>query len=73
MDSAGVGALIGIGVMVCGVCSMVLYERKKAIENRWRRLWFRRHGELLLPVRQQNPLLVRSYRRFEMKQILPPK
>ena len=73
MDSAVTGALIGIGVMVCAVCSMVVYERKKAMKDRWKRLWFRRHGEPLLPVRQQKPLLVRSFRRFEMKHILPTK
>ena len=73
MDSAGIGALIGIGVMVCAVCSMVVYERKKAIRERWKRIWIHKRGEPLLPVRQQNPLLVRSSKKFEMKQILPRK
>lgn len=73
MDSAVTGALIGIGVMVCAVCSMVVYERKKAMKDRWKRIWIRKRGEPLLPVRQQNPLLVLSTKRFEMKQILPRK
>jgi hypothetical protein len=73
MDAAGIGALIGVSVMVCGVCSIGLYERKKTIQGRWRQICFRMYGGALLPVRQETPLLVPYHRKFEMKNILPPK
>jgi hypothetical protein len=53
MDPAGVGALIGVSIMVCGVCSCSLYDRYK--NRKPRRITF---VELKA---QRNPLLVKRH------------
>ncbi len=69
MDSAIIGALIGIGVMACGVCTITLHANWNFLRNKWRDL--RKQD---FPVAETNPLFVRqNSSQFKISKILPVK
>lgn len=74
MDPAGIGALIGIGVMICIVCSAVAHEKGSEYLNILKEKYqkYRHQRQPLLPVVKENPVLLRSNsKQFQMKEILP--
>ena len=76
MDPAGVGALIGIGVMACVFFTFVIREKGADCMNKLRETYqkYKNQRQPLLPVSKENPLLVRtSSKQFQMKEILPSK
>lgn len=76
MDSAILGALIGIGVMGCLALTTVFYEKGAEWKERLLRKWReRRHLHApLLPVVKENPVLIRSTsKQFQLRELLPLK
>ena len=76
MDPAGVGALLGFGIIGCLILSSVCYEKgrqwKEAFLKRWNSS--RKLQTPLLPVTSSNPLLVRSNsKQWKVKETLPSK
>lgn len=70
MDAGLIGALIGVGVMVCISGSYILHEYASAIKKRWKRFFQQPQRQPLLPVAQQKPLLVRTVsKQFQMKDL----
>jgi hypothetical protein len=70
MDPGGLGALIGVSVMVFIVCAGIAREKGDKwvakLKQEWKTLCV--HS----PVINQNPILVRSTsKQFQMKEILP--
>lgn len=73
MDPGGIGALIGIGIMVCVICTSILYEKTENIKVRFKRFTasWNHEQKPLLPVSKTNPVLVKSLsKQFQMKDIL---
>ncbi len=75
MDPGGIGALIGIGVMVCGAISYCVYDNRTDILRRIRQ-YFSNHAQQkpLLPVVKENPLFVRRMsKQWKVKEIIVSK
>lgn len=75
MDAAVTGALIGIGMMGCLVCTVFCYEKAKPWSQtiREKYLTYRQQRQPLLPISQTNPLIVTQKKHFEMKKIITKK
>ena len=66
MDPAVSGALIGIGILVCGASASVAYKKARQLVNT-----LKQQRQTLLPVVKENPVLVRlPSKQFQMKQLL---
>ena len=60
------GALIGIGVMVCGILSFSAFDRWKSIKEQWKTLF--------TPSHQENPVLLRRIsKQWKVKEIIVSK
>jgi hypothetical protein len=73
MDSGGLGALIGIGIMACGVCTIVLREKGGEFVIRIQKKYttYRQPKNSLLPITKNNPIVVStSLKHFQMKELL---
>ena len=73
MDPGATGAIIGVGIIFCVVCSSLLYERADRISNRVKKYWksWQKEKTPLLPISKQNPILVNiSSKHFQMKQLI---
>jgi hypothetical protein len=75
MDAGLLGGLIGVGVMVCGACLCVVFEKGgdilKTMRKKIARLTTQKQA---LPLATTNPLLVRvQSKQFQMKELLPSK
>lgn len=76
MDPAGIGALIGIGVMVCIVCTAFVHERGSEYWNILKEKYqqYRHQRQPLLPVTKENAVLLRSNsKQFQMKELFQSK
>lgn len=75
MDAGLTGGLIGIGVMGCGVLTILCYEKAtpwcKSIKRKISS--YRQQRQPLLKVTNTNPLLVTRSKQFQMKQLLQKK
>lgn len=62
MDPGAIGALIGIGVMVCLACTTVLYEKGSSLMKKVKITFqnYKQQNQPLLPVTKDNPVLLRS-------------
>jgi hypothetical protein len=74
MDAGLVGALIGIGVMGCGILTVVCYEKGRQLKQAWLRKYqsWKQANQPLLPTVKQNPVLVKRAQ-FQMKELLQTK
>lgn len=73
MDPGAVGALIGIGVMVCIVCTGVLHEKGSELLRKARTSFqkYKQQKQPLLVVTKDNPVLVRSgLNQWKMRELL---
>ncbi len=76
MDPGGLGALIGISVMVCIVCTAVAREKGGEFINKLKKKYqiYKQQKQPLLPVTQTNPVLLRTpSKQFQMKELLGSK
>lgn len=76
MDAGLIGGLIGVGVMVCIIGTATCYEKGAAYVAYWKKrvASYRQHRQPLLPVVQENPVLVRtSSKQWKMKELVASK
>ncbi len=76
MDPGGLGALIGISVMVCAVCVVFAREKGDEFINKLKKKYqiYKQQKQPLLPVTQTNPVLLRTpSKQFQMKELLGSK
>ncbi len=76
MDPGGLGALIGISMMVCIVCIGVAREKGDECMAKLRKKYetYKHQKQPLLPVLQTNPVLLwTSPKQFQMKELLGSK
>lgn len=76
MDPGGLGALIGISVMVAIVCIGVAREKGDECVMKLKKKYqrYKHHKQPLLLVKKDNPLLVRTHsKQFQMKELLVKK
>ena len=76
MDPAGVGALIGIGVMACLFCTALFHEKGSVyLANLKEKVQKYRHQrQPLLSVTKENPVLVRTNsKQFQMRDLVQSK
>ncbi len=76
MDPGGLGALIGISVMVFIVCIGVAREKGDECIAKLKKKYqtYKQQKQPLLPVTQTNPVLLRtSSKQFQMKELLGSK
>jgi hypothetical protein len=72
IDPGVLGGLIGVGFMACIVVSSCCYEKRKQVQNYWKK---RRHlHQPLLPVIVVNPTFVRSgSKQWKIKELVASK
>lgn len=73
MDAGLLGGLIGIGAMVCIVCTGVVYEKGGAYMAKLRERYhaYKCQQQPLLSVTKDNPILVRlPFKQFQMKELV---
>jgi hypothetical protein len=73
MDPATTGALIGIGILVCGVCTPILNDKGTKLVEAFKKRYqnWKQQRQPLLFVVKENPVLVRlSSKQFQMKELL---
>ncbi len=76
MDPGGLGALIGISVMVFIVCVGVAREKGDECIAKLKKKYqtYKQQKQPLLPVTQTNPVLLRTpSKQFQMKELLGSK
>ena len=76
MDPGGLGALIGISVMVFIVCVGVAREKGDECMAKLKKKYqiYKQQKQPLLPVTQTNPVLLRTpSKQFQMKELLVTK
>ena len=76
MDPGGLGALIGISVMVFIVCVGVAREKGDECMAKLKKKYqtYKQQKQPLLPVTQTNPVLLRTpSKQFQMKELLTSK
>jgi hypothetical protein len=71
MDAGLIGGLIGLGIMVCGVSTAVLYDKGgRLMRGCQQRIdQWKQPRQPLLPVGKENPLVVKRTQ-FQMKELL---
>ncbi len=72
MDPGGIGALIGVSIMVCVAFSYCAYDNRTGILRRFRTCFSKNSHEhqSLLAVVKENPMLVRrESKQWKMKEI----
>ncbi len=75
MDAAATGALIGIGIMLCGLATMVCNAKIQPYIDGWiqRYKQKRQQTKPLLPVVKSNPMIVGKRNHSKVKNLFPGK
>ena len=76
MDPGGLGALIGVSVMVFAVCVGIAREKGGDCIAKLKKKYttYKQQKQPLLPVTQTNPVLLRTpSKQFQMKELLGSK